>query len=49
MYEACVSLYVSLCPMGEWLTLGSLQSVERVAPLRFSSKRFYACFDEYQF
>ena len=38
MYEACVSLYVSLCPTGEWLTLGSLQSVERVAPLRFLLK-----------
>ena len=35
VYEACVSLCVSLCPMGEWLTLGSLQSVERVALLRF--------------
>ena len=38
VYEARVSLYVSLCPMGEWLTLGSLQSVERVAPLRFLLK-----------
>ena len=38
MYEARVSLCVSLCPMGEWLTLGSLQSVERVAPLRFLLK-----------
>ena len=45
VYEACVSLYVSLCPMGEWLTLGSLQSVERVAPLRFLLKGLYACFD----
>ena len=37
VYEARVSLlsYVSLCPMGMWLTLGSLQSVDRIAPLRF--------------
>ena len=40
VYEARVSLlsYVSLCPMGEWLALGSLQSVERIAPLRFLLK-----------
>ena len=40
MYEARVSLlsYVSLCPMGQWLTLGSLQSVERIALLRFVLK-----------
>ena len=40
VYKARVSLlsYVSLCPMGEWLTLGSLQCVERIAPLRFLLK-----------
>ena len=40
VYEARVSLLscVSLCPMGEWLTLGSMQTVERIAPLRFLLK-----------
>ena len=38
VYEARVSLYVSLCPMGEWLTLGSLQSVDKVDPSRFFLK-----------
>ena len=40
VHKARVSLlsYVSLCPMGEWLIMGSLQSVDKVEPSRFFLK-----------